>query len=94
MKCLITLLILILISIDKSYTLTLKSIEKNNIAIYKIENDFKLAEGPIYSRGWFRYSNFEKNSPIKPNEFIKNSAFQEQFKTNSVVDLQSEDSVN
>jgi len=93
MKFLLASLIYILISIDKCYTITLK-VEKNNIDIYRIDNDFKLQEGPIYSQGWLKFSFFEKNSSIKPNEFIKNTAFSEQFKVNSVVDLKAEDNVN
>lgn len=89
----IALLLFYLTFIDKSYTLSLKAIEKNNLLTYKIDNDFKLPEGPIYSRGWLKFSNFEKNCPIKPNEFFKNPAFAEQFKGNTVVDLKAEDNV-
>jgi len=86
------LLFLIVITIKEYYTITIKS-EKKIISIYKIDNDFKLPEGLIKSQGWFRFSNFEKNSPVKPDRFIKNMAFSDQFKGESVVDLKAEDNV-
>ncbi len=93
MKFILALSIIYLIFIHKSFNLSLKLIEKKDILTYKIDNQFKLSEGPIYSRGWVKFSNFEKNSPVKPNIFIKNSAFKDQFKGNTIINLKAEDDV-
>ncbi len=87
------LLLLFFTFIDRTYSLSLQNNAQNNVIKYEIDNKFKLANGPIYSRGWFKFSNFEKNSPMKPHQFIKNSAFSLQFKDNSNVDMKATDAV-
>lgn len=71
----------------------LRDKKNNNPVNYEIDNNFKLPNGPIFCLGWFKFTNFEKNSPIKPNEFVKNIEFSEQFKENKLVNLKAEDDV-
>lgn len=93
MKFMRELLVIVIIAIQEYYSVTIKSADKNNISIYKIDSNFKLPKGPIKSQGWIRFSNFERDSPLKPNKFIQNMSFSEQFKLNSVIDLKAEDNV-
>lgn len=90
----IVYLLLILTFINVSYSFSLKAADNNKLDSYKIDKDFKLPEGPIFARGWLKFSNFDKTIPFKPNDFIKNSAFSEQFKENAVINLRAEDNVN
>jgi hypothetical protein len=55
--------------------------------------NFNLTEGPIYAKGWLKYTTFNKNESIKPKEFFKNQAFYEQMKNGVTLDLTKKDKV-
>jgi len=52
-----------------------------------------MPEGPIFAKGWLKYTTFEINEKSRPNEFFKNFAFYEQFKSGEILDLNKKDIV-
>ena len=47
---------------------------------YEIQKNFTLPEGPVYAKGWLKYTSFSKEDMEKPKEFNKNKAFYIQMK--------------
>lgn len=61
---------------------------------YEVIPDYTLPEGPIYAKGWLKYTSFDKDtSNNKPKEFLKNTAFYEQMKKGETLDLTKNDTV-
>jgi hypothetical protein len=60
--------------------------------VYDVTSDFKLFEGPIYAKGWLKYTNYTPESGVKPNVFEKNKQFIGQFK-NDTIDVSKTDKV-
>ena len=65
---------------------------------YRVDENYALPKGPIYSKGWLKYLTYEVDQKEKPKEFYKNLAFYEQMKkgaskSGKTVDLKKEDAV-
>jgi hypothetical protein len=60
---------------------------------YQILANFTLPKGPIYAKGWLKYTTFAKEEKNKPREFFKNMAFYEQMKNGVTLDLTATDEV-
>ena len=55
--------------------------------------NFTLPDGPIYAKGWLKYTTFDNKEKSKPKDFFKNMAFYEQMKNGQTLDLAKADSV-
>jgi hypothetical protein len=60
---------------------------------YFILQNFTLPDGPIYAKGWLKYTTFEKENRERPKEFFKNMGFYQQMKSGVTLDLTQKDSV-
>ncbi len=90
MKC--TLLIIISLILNSQCVKLSTNPSKLNHK-YEILANFTLPEGPIYAKGWMKYTTFEKENIQKPKEFFKNMAFYEQMKNGETLDLTQKDKV-
>jgi hypothetical protein len=59
---------------------------------YEVDSGFKLPEGPIFAKGWLKYTTYIPDSGVKPKEFENNKQFMEQFK-NGPLDVTQADKV-
>ena len=60
---------------------------------YQVDKNYTLSSGPIYAKGWLKYTNYEKTETNKPSDFFKNMAFYEQMKSGLTLDLAKSDNV-
>lgn len=91
MKCLESVLILMLIIICYSYSFKIST--TNQAFKYRVMSNFTMPEGPIYAKGWLKYTTFDKNEKSKPKDFFKNMAFYEQMKNGQILDLTKKDKI-
>jgi hypothetical protein len=91
MKCLESVLILMLILICYSYSFKIST--TNQAFRYRVMSNFTMPDGPIYAKGWLKYTTFDKKEKSKPKDFFKNMAFYEQMKNGLTLDLTKKDSV-
>ncbi len=59
---------------------------------YEIIKNFTLPDGPVFAKGWLKYTSFIKDDVEKPKEFNKNKAFYIQMK-GVTLNLSKSDSV-
>lgn len=93
MKYIETLLISAIMLFHFTYSLRVSTQTQSADITYSIASNFTLGEGPIYAKGWLKYTNFPIQDRNKPKEFFKNMAFYEQFKNGKTVDLTKIDKV-
>jgi hypothetical protein len=60
---------------------------------FSFDKNFNLPEGPIYAKGWFKYSKSGKDEQNSEIIFFKNPAFYEQFNNNTALDISLVDKV-
>jgi hypothetical protein len=59
---------------------------------YEIQKNFTLPQGPVFAKGWLKYTSFSIDDLNKPKEFNKNKAFYVQMK-GVTLDLSKADNV-
>ena len=59
---------------------------------YEVNKNFTLPEGPVFAKGWLKYTSFINDDSNKPKEFNKNKAFFVQMK-GVTLDLLKSDAV-
>lgn len=59
---------------------------------YEVDKNFKLPEGPVFAKGWLKYTSFIKDDLNKPKEFNKNHSFFVQMK-GVTVNLEKSDDI-
>ena len=91
MKCLESVLILMLIIICYSYSFKIST--TNQAFKYRVMSNFTMPDGPIYAKGWLKYTTFDKKEKSKPKDFFKNMAFYEQMKNGQTLDLTKKDKI-
>ncbi len=75
---------------DKS---TISTNNHTKIDKYRPTQNFKLDSGPIFAKGWLKYTTFNKKDQNKPQEFYKNKDFYEQMSDGKAKDLSKKDKV-
>jgi hypothetical protein len=93
MKCMETVLILTLILICYANSFKFSTNTQTSKFRYKFMKNFTLPDGPIYAKGWLKYTTFDNKEKSKPKDFFKNMAFYEQMKNGQTLDLSKADSV-
>lgn len=67
--------------------------QKTELGGYMFDIDFKMPPGPIFAKGWLKYTSYDVEESSKPREFFKNFAFYDQFKNSETLNLNSKDNV-
>jgi hypothetical protein len=93
MKSWETIIIVLLCFINFTQNTQLTKSHFSSKFTYQIQKNYTLPAGPIYAKGWLKYTTFEKIKESKPNDFNKNPAFLEQMKNAGELDLSKTDTI-
>ena len=61
--------------------------------VYELDPNFKLSQGPIFAKGWLKFTNYTLGVSTKPKEFVKNLYFYDQFRNTTPLDTSKADKV-
>lgn len=68
-------------------------LQKKVLGGYIFDMKFIMPAGPIFAKGWLKYTTYDVDETSKPREFFKNFAFYDQFKHSETLNLNSKDKV-